>query len=223
MGRGIFKTLEFVINSFLNIVYPNDEKCVVCGQYSTKNLCRNCEENIEFLNTSFSIEHNKIIYKYYSIASHKKAMRDIIIALKYNNNFNAASIIADYMEKLILNKKLSIDVVTFVPMAKRDENRRGFNQAKVIAEILARKLNKPCVRLIKKKRITKDQIGLSSSERWNNINGSFVYEKKAKKYNSILLIDDVITTGATVINCVNELKKCEIRKIYILTASKSIV
>lgn len=46
-------------------------------------------------------------------------MRDIIIALKYNNNFNAASIIADYMEKLILNKKLSIDVVTFVPMAKR--------------------------------------------------------------------------------------------------------
>ena len=69
---------------------------------------------------------------------------------------------------------------------------------------------------------TKDQIGLSGEERWNNMEKCFeIQESKFIKNKKILLVDDVITTGATAFHCAHNLKESGINDVCILTIAKS--
>ena len=95
-------------------------------------------------------------------------------------------------------KDVSFDYVTFVPMKKADERRRGFNQAELLAKEVARLLNLPCNAVVYKKRSTKTQKRQSGADRFINMYNAFEPLKNADiDGKTILLIDDVKTTGST--------------------------
>lgn len=225
MGRGIYKASKYIINCILDIIYPDNNACVICKDYAlSHNLCTRCKKDIEIIDKPFYIYHNGEKYKCYSIAEHKLVMRDIVMKLKYESNFTCGEILANYMKKLIIQKNIKIDVITFVPISKKTYNKRGYNQAKVIAKKLSEKLDIPCKQLIKKVKETKDQIGLTSWERWRNVEGCFKSVKSSNSnFENVLLIDDVVTTGATLINCSKALKENGVKKVFILTGTKSVV
>ncbi|MGL4730703.1 MAG: ComF family protein [Clostridium sp.] len=224
MGRRIFKTFKFIIECILDVIYPKDDRCIYCQkEYAKDDVCFQCKKDIYFLNEPFLIYHDNKSYKCYSIAKHKGVIRDLVMRLKYSSEFYSADILAKYLIFMINEKNIKADAVTFVPLSRKTYNKRGYNQAEVLAKKVAEKLGIPCKAMLKKVKETKDQIGLTSLERWQNIDGCFKFNYKKDVFEKVIVIDDVVTTGATIINCTKELKENGVKKVFILTVTKSIV
>lgn len=139
--------------------------------------------------------------------------RTIIFSLKYNGKRYIARHIAEMMrDKLIHeNRDRSYDLIVPVPLHKRKERQRGFNQTALIGKYLAMELGIECApeALIRVKE-TLPMRGLSPEERKENIAGCFALSEGTKELlagKRILLIDDFYTTGATAMECRKELLK----------------
>ncbi|MBV4418332.1 ComF family protein [Clostridium tyrobutyricum] len=224
MEYGIIESLKFLKDCLLSIVYCGDETCLLCecDLYSDKSICDSCRKSIMVCECKNQLEYQNIKFDFYSASYYSGSIKELIGKLKYKNSFKSGEVIAEYMYDVIKKNNIVFDIITYVPMTKKDEKRRGYNQSKYLASILKGYLKKPVICCIQKKRSTKDQIGLSKEERWNNIKGSFkIVNKEMIKNKNILLVDDVITTGATAFYCALELKNNGSDKVTILTGAKS--
>ncbi len=115
-----------------------------------------------------------------------------------------------------------IDVVTAVPLHPRDEAKRGFDQVEPMAKAVAKELYVPYVPLLRKSIRTKSQKTLSGAARAANLLGAFdVIDRKNVKDKRILLVDDVVTTGATTNECTKMLKIYGAKAVYVLTCAVS--
>ncbi|QQR99294.1 MAG: ComF family protein [Sphingobacteriales bacterium] len=109
-------------------------------------------------------------------------------------------------------------------MASKKLQIRGYNQSSYIAKGIAEALNIPVAEhIIKRKINTATQTKKTRVERWQNINNAFELNKKIKlNYNHILLVDDVLTTGATIEACANSLNSKQNLKISVATLAMAI-
>lgn len=115
-----------------------------------------------------------------------------------------------------------IDAVTIVPMHPRSEAKRGFDQVKPVAKAVAKALHLPFTPLLKKSIYTKSQKSQYGSARAANLLGVFdVLDSAAVKGKRILLIDDVVTTGATTNECAKMLKIYGAASVYVLAIAVS--
>jgi ComF family protein len=120
-----------------------------------------------------------------------------------------------------LPRELSFDAVVPMPLHWRKRWQRGFNQSELLAREVARKWNVPVRRLVRRKRATAPQAGLTSAERRKNVQGAFVV-KKTTRLNGmrLLLIDDVLTTGATASACARALKRAGAAQVTFLALAR---
>lgn len=224
MGNGIVKNLKFIWSCILQVIYPSDEKCILCGEDINEDnfICTECEKNIKFCDDVFAIEQHKIRFNYYSISYYSGNMMELILRLKYKSDFRAGEVIAKYMIDIIRAKNIQFDFIAYIPMTKIAMKKRGYNQSEYLAKIIGNEMNKSVIHCLVKTKQTKDQIGLNGVERWNNVFDSFrIINKNIIINKKILLVDDVITTGATAFSCGCELLKCDAGEITILTGAKS--
>lgn len=224
MGNGIVKYLKKLIRCFLDIIYYSEQECVVCGKklFEELYLCSTCREKIVSCEESMKIKICNKETRIYSALYYSSAVKKIVLGLKYKNDFRCGDVLADYMMKTIKNEKIYFDMITYVPLSKENEKKRGYNQSKYLAKCIGDKFNKKVIGCIRKSKDTKDQIGLNGKERWKNLKDSFSFIKGRNiKNKKILLVDDVITTGATTYYCVLELLKNNSNEIIVLTAAKS--
>jgi ComF family protein len=112
-----------------------------------------------------------------------------------------------------------VDYIIPVPLYKSRLREREFNQARILSDYVAREFNKPVLNdLLIRKRPTRTQTELEDSERFLNVNGSFTVAKDgALKNLSILLVDDVLTTGATSSEAARSLKDAGANIVFVLT------
>lgn len=92
------------------------------------------------------------------------------------------------------------DIVTFIPMTEKSQRKRGYNQAQLLAEHIAKEINKPCLDLLEKTRETPSQHSLDSFSRKGNLLGAFEVKSNFAnlvKNKNILVVDDIITGGNT--------------------------
>ena len=225
MGNGIVKNLKFIWDCILQVVYDGDEKCILCENetYGDENICIDCKKRIKFCKDSFDIEFNNMKITGYSVSYYSGTMMELILKLKYKSNFKAGETIAKYMIKLIKRNNLEFDFITYIPMNKTALKKRGYNQSKYLARTVSDGLNIPVIHWLEKTEKTKDQIGLNGNERWENMEKcfAFVHNDTVIKNKKVLIIDDVITTGATAFYCAYELIKNGSEKITVLTGAKS--
>lgn len=108
------------------------------------------------------------------------------------------------------------DAVTWVPTGPIRKFFRGYDQAHLLARAVAKELGLPCLRLLRKMRNTPPQSGISdAAERRANILGSYAMaDRKAAAGQKLLLIDDVITTGATSAECARMLMTAGAKEVY---------
>lgn len=229
----LIKWLRYIVECLLCLIYDEEVCCPLCGGEIFKfGLCRKCLEDVHFYRDSFYVYEENIDplnnetslnnkYKAFSCAYYYGSIKELIIKLKFRGDFSCAKPLAFFLREIIKGNFIDFDFITFVPSSFKNYKRRGFNQMKVIASLLADMINIPVYNCLRKKTGTKDQIGLSKEERWKNISKCFCKKgiNKAKGMR-ILLIDDVFTTGATVFYCADELKKLGAEEIIILTVSK---
>ena len=112
-----------------------------------------------------------------------------------------------------------IDRITYVPMTRTDRRARGFNQARILARGLARRLGISVERLLVKVRQTPAQAALSAAERRNNLRGAFKVVRSGR--GTVLIVDDILTTGATVEECARTLKTGGYARVYVLTVARA--
>ena len=107
-----------------------------------------------------------------------------------------------------------------IPLHKKRKAWRGFNQAELLAEILAENFNVDLRGdLLKRIKNTKPQVGLKSLKRAENISGAFQVMGEARGQ-TFLLLDDVITTGSTMNECAHVLKQAGADKVYGLAVAR---
>lgn len=226
MGKTIFKIIRKIIdlnlfnkiilriyNELLDIVYPIEEKCIICRTDGFIGLCPYCKSSIN----RAAGENDSLSYGFYG-----GVIKTLILKFKYESDFTAGYLLANLLIEMIEEEKFDADVICYVPMTKKSEKKRGFNQCEVIARHIGHHINIPVSDCIKKIKNTKEQKTLTKEERVKNLRGAFkISSDKDIKNKNVILIDDVMTTGATINECKYVLKKSGVNKITVLTIAKS--
>jgi ComF family protein len=112
-------------------------------------------------------------------------------------------------------RDLSFDVIVPVPLHAARQRERGFNQAQLLAELLSARTSIPTKPLLERIRYTTTQTALDRAERIENLHNAFRLRKKADvQALRVLLVDDVLTTGATLSECARVLKRAGALSVY---------
>ena len=221
MGKRLFQLLKEVLNYIGEVIFPFQDNCICCEEYSEELLCSGCMRGIRKLTESYPIKNEGITLQAYSIAYYSNVMKKIILSYKYKNNFRSLDIFQELAVDFIKSQELAFDIITYVPLSKKAYKKRGFNQSKLLAEKIALAFNKECRDLLKKDSDNLEQKKLSYEDRWENLKGAYTLKNPQCFFEgSILLLDDVITSGATAFYCARELQKITNKRVIILSLAK---
>jgi ComF family protein len=151
-------------------------------------------------------------------------VREMVMSLKYGRALWLVSDLAYLLETVVrAHYPLDeIDAVAAVPLHGRKYRERGFNQAELLARALAASLDKPLLRrCLVRVRSTDTQTHLTAAQRLTNVRGAF--EPRWNRWieeRRVLLVDDVMTTGATASECARALRGGGARKVYVATVAR---
>jgi len=142
--------------------------------------------------------------------------RAAVLKLKFSGWRTVADALAAAMAETEL---APVDVVTWVPLGRRREAERGYDQARALARPLALRIGAPAAPLLRRTRTTAPQARRTASERRAALQGAFRSIREAP--GRVLLVDDVLTTGATAAACAGALRAAGAREVVVLTATRA--
>ena len=161
-----------------------------------------------------------------SFALYDRALVKAILLLKFERIDPLGSWFAGRLAELIERdpERLGADVVVPVPLHRVREKERGYNQAELLAKPLAKRLKLPCQPvLLVRTRPRPDKRMLSLDERWESVRGAFATRPGSQVDNRrVLLVDDVLTTGATLDACARALREAGAKAVVGLTVARAI-
>lgn len=215
--------LHEIKDSFLHLLFPH--VCEGCGSdtlNSTNNLCLRCMAALP--ETHFEWHANNPVEKkfwgrlplkaataQYYFTSESLVQR-LIHQVKYMGNRELGLQLGRLMgNSLMQSHRFHVDALVPLPLFPARERRRGYNQSELLCRGMAESLQIPVLtNTIARPQRTETQTRKGRIERWKNIEGKFVLTDSASiSGKNILLVDDVITTGATIESCGTELLKAE--------------
>ena len=131
--------------------------------------------------------------------------------------------LAQQLAEFVQGLEWDIDLLIPVPLGKRRLKERGYNQVGLIAQPLAYKIGvQYAPKALSKSRETRSQVGLSIDERKDNVRKAYQANPEVVKRKSILLIDDVATTGSTIHSCTESLLSAGAREVYAITIARAL-
>jgi len=164
--------------------------------------------------------------------SYEGELRDLIHLLKFEQVRPAAAVLGRELAGTIRTLERVMPVgkiaVVPVPLYKRKQAQRGFNQAEMIAREALKELNRPqrfelCTGVLLRRRETASQIGLTSPQRRENMRGAFAVSDATRIVKrDILLVDDVVTTGTTVSECARVLLRAGAARVWVATVARTL-
>jgi len=165
--------------------------------------------------------HASAVARARAIGEYDGTLKEIIHALKYSGRRSLARPLGERMRRVGSELLEAADCVVPVPLHWRREHHRGFNQAREIA----RHLGPPIADALIRHRATRAQVELAADRRRANVAGAFAlrggwFRDPGIRGRSVLLVDDVSTTGATLESCAGVLKESGASDVYALTAAK---
>lgn len=206
-----------MIKRIINYIFPEKDICYFCRLEKTSKgeyLCKDCISKFKILNKEFIIE-NDYIDKIYYVTLYNRFIKEIIKDFKFNEKSYLYKPISQMLYNLLVELDLKeVDYITYVPSSLKKECIRGYNQSKLMAYRLSYLTNIPVKEIIVKIKNTKEQNKLSKDKRETNLKDAFKLVSKCDlKNKNILIVDDLVTTGQTIIECSKEIKKSGCSKI----------
>ncbi len=166
-------------------------------------------------------------FKALAVLSYDETSKTLITKFKYFDQINLAKYFSELMFKQAKEILPNIDFIIPIPLHKLRIIKRKYNQSAILAKnIAALGKKKVILDLLIRTKNNKPQVGLNQRMRRKNVAGIFAVKKKYCEEimgKNVLLIDDVITTGATVESCCRVLKKVGVARIYVLTLTKTTI
>ena len=222
-------SLSEIKDSFLHLLFPRI--CDGCGSdilAKESVLCMRCMEAMP--ETNFELHpDNPVEKKFWGRLSVQQAtaqyyftreslMQHLMHQFKYKRNKDLGKQLGRMMgESIKKSGRFTIDALVPLPLFPAKEKRRGYNQATILCEGMAESLQVPVLKdVVIRSQHTDTQTKKGRIERWQNMEGKFILDKPELISNkNVLLVDDVITTGATLEACGAELLKAENVKLSI--------
>jgi ComF family protein len=201
----------------LDAVFPYIPKCVGCGveKDARDSICPKCEAGLDALAAGAT---EACGLPAYSLLWYDGIAARIVRGYKYGDKRYLSVFMADRMAQAA--KGLGgFDAVCPVPLHEKRRKTRGFDQAELLAKRVAESLGVPFVAGAKRTRNTQTQTKLSKAQRRENMEGAFA--PNAPLSGRVLLIDDVLTTGATAAACAQALLQAGAGEVYILTFARA--
>lgn len=204
------------LRSLLDLVFP--PRCEVCRKGSEEALCTECFSQIKFMKPQLGI---------YSASAYDGVLRTALHRFKFQKRKNLADPLGVLLVKYLSHTpELKIDEMDFiipVPLHRRRQRERGYNQAELLARVVSRYYEVPVIPALERVKDTHPQFDLPRESRFTNIKGAFKISDSRAVYNKqILLLDDIYTTGSTIAECSKTLKIAGARRVEILTLSRAI-
>lgn len=211
-GADIFDNFTgFCQHCIKDVVFNNGKTCLRCGVRITgeENYCSNCVSGEMWFDRA------------YSAFSYEGNIVKAIHSLKFGNMAGYAKVLAGYLAYIAVGKNIPFDVVCYVPMTERAEKLRRYNQSQSLSQYFCDILSKDRpLPLLVKVRETQRQEQLDKYSRLRNLDNAFKADKNYDiKNKTVLVIDDVKTTGTTLEQCARALKKAGASRVYCLTVA----
>ncbi len=215
----------------LNFFFPL--QCVNCGRLlaadNKERVCGDCWSRIIYLNRPIDIRLS--LERIWSVAVYDGVLKELIHQFKYKEKKYLANplgkLLVDFVEEYLEEERF--DYIIPIPLEKARHKKRGYNQAELLARVLGEAVDKPILTdLVERRKKTKPQFGLNREERFENLSGAFEVSKSGKEDvatiagKTVLLLDDLATTGATVDECARVLKGAGVNEVYALVLAHGI-
>ena len=150
-------------------------------------------------------------------------IRHAVHQLKYHKNIALGEALAQHFAEFFNELNWYVDLVVPVPLGRKRLKKRGYNQVGLVALPLAAvQLQRYAPQALVRSRDTRSQVGLTHAERKVNVYGAFQANNLLVSEKTILLVDDVATTGATLSACATALLEAGARSIYGLTLARAL-
>ncbi len=191
----------------------NGSRCLSCGRPISINqrFCDYCQE-VPFLITDLC-----------SWAEFEGPLREAIHHFKYQQDVALGDFFCTFLIAIIEEHKWQFDLVVPVPVSKSRLKSRGYNQSELLSRPIARYF---CVnhstKALKRVRETESQFSLSSKERNRNMEDAFLGFPAKLNNKRVLVVDDIITTGATMNQCAKSLLQAGAKEVYGVSIAKTI-
>lgn len=185
--------------------------CDCCGKPNPKkNLCYYCLE----VQPKYDGARSWGIYQ--------GLLRDGLLELKYKRNLGLGEALAEHLKTRLFAEEWEVDMIVPIPLGRKRRKERGYNQAEILARPLSWQTGLPINSgAIIRQRETRSQVELSRKEREENVAGAFRAFPKEVDGKNILIVDDVMTTGATLNAAAAALKTAGAAKVYALTVGRA--
>lgn len=224
--------MKFWIDSFFNLLFPNC--CLICDtplHSPEEKICLRCDMNLPRTNYH-KIQDNPVEKLLWGRIRFEKAtsflfynrgssVRQLLYQLKYNGNYQLGVTLGKQIaSELSLTHFLDdIDIIIPVPLHEKKLKKRGYNQSEAIARGISTVINKPVNTItLTRNKNTETQTQKTVLERWENVSDIFtLHQPEQLSGKHILLIDDVLTTGATLTVCASQINKIPDSKVSLLT------
>jgi len=150
-------------------------------------------------------------------------IQDGLHTLKYRRNIGLGESLAIQMADFVSSLDWPVEVMIPVPLGKNRLKERGYNQVGLVARPLAFRLRlryEPTA--LRKIRETRSQVGLTVSQRHKNVQNAYQSDPKVITGKSILMMDDVATTGSTISACSEALRSAGAQDVYVITIARAL-
>lgn len=209
-------------DNLLNLLFPKNIKCILCGEELNKNskysICEDCLSSLPFIINSCprcstpitdnnqGVCQNCKINNYhfrraFAVLEYNETMSRFIHKLKYGGAKYSIEPIANLLINKLATLTENFDYITYIPMFKKKEKSRGYNQSKILAEYVSEKSNIEIVPFCYKQIDNLNQASLDYKARKENVKDVYSFDKQYKEIiqgKTILIIDDIMTTGSTI-------------------------
>ena len=202
-----------------DILWPRGLRCICCDDLCWgKLLCDTCQKALEAMKLpDIAVEGDVCsVYRYEGVA------RQLVILLKDHCAADAATVLANEMADVINAMKLPENtVLTWVTMPDIRRKKRGIDHGRTLCEAVSSVTGMPVRQMLVRSKNVHTQRGLNREARLKNIADSIRCEKSIDS--TVVLIDDVLTTGATVSVCAEALRGAGATKVIAVTATKVVL
>jgi competence protein ComFC len=228
-----------------SLFYP--AACVVCSSEveRTEYLCESCQQRAPRIRAPFcakcsepftgaitqtfacaNCEHRTLHFdSAVAVYRSRGLVRKLVHEFKYGHHRHLRHPLAAWLGETLSDSRLRerhFDLLVPVPLHPARERERGFNQAALLAELLAQRANLPIRPILERIRYTTTQTAYDRSERMENLRDAFRLRKNRDVRGlHVLLIDDVLTTGSTLSECARMLKRGGALSVFAATAARA--
>lgn len=210
-----------ILDGLLELLFPT--RCVFCRRLSGRGepVCKACRERYPDVPPAQRVRHlaglDCLAPLWYT-----GRVRDALLRYKFRDRSGYAPVFGNFMRKCLDENRISCDSITWVPLNRRRLRQRGYDQARLLAEDLSRRLSVPCLPTLQKIRNNPRQSAAGNAEkRRRNVKGVYAALPEADPGGkTILLVDDIVTTGATLSEAASVLRKAGAASVIGLTLAR---